>query len=61
MKNFQVPDDFLLGKRIAQDVSIKINGSDIKVDMVSSVQIIDPETGELIQGATRIVRVRCIR
>ena len=53
MKNFQVPDDFLLGKRIAQDVSIKINGPDIKVDMVSSGQIVDSETGELVCEANQ--------
>ena len=53
MKNFQVPDDYLLGKRIAEDVSIKLNGPDIKVDMVSSEQIIDPETGELICEANQ--------
>ncbi|MDC0985440.1 DNA-directed RNA polymerase subunit beta, partial [Gammaproteobacteria bacterium] len=53
MKNFQVPDDFLLGKRIAQDVSIKINGPDIKVDMVSSEQIVDSETGELVCEANQ--------
>mgnify|MGYP001430763624 FL=1 len=53
MKNFQVPDDYLLGKRIAEDVSIKLNGPDIKVDMVSSEQIIDSETGELICEANQ--------
>ena len=53
MKNFQVPDDFLLGKRVAENVSIKMKGSDIKVDMVSSEQIIDSETGELICEANQ--------
>tara|TARA_B100001109_G_scaffold168950_1_gene137860 strand:- start:235 stop:4062 length:3828 start_codon:yes stop_codon:yes gene_type:complete len=53
MKNFQVPDDFLLGKRIAEDVSIAMKGSDIKIDMVSSKQIIDSETGELICEANQ--------
>ena len=53
MKNFQVPEDYLLGKRIAEDISIKINGSDIKVDMISSEQIIDSETGELICEANQ--------
>jgi hypothetical protein len=48
MKAFQVPDDFLLGKRIAEDVSMNLKGSEIRVDMISSKQIIDPETGELI-------------
>ena len=50
-----MPDDFLLGKRIANDVSIKIKGSDIKVDMVTAEQIIDPETGELICDANQKV------
>ncbi|MAZ48334.1 MAG: DNA-directed RNA polymerase subunit beta [Halobacteriovoraceae bacterium] len=53
MKNFQVPDDFLIGKRIAEDVSINIKGSDIKIDMISSKQIIDSETGELICEANQ--------
>ena len=53
MKSFQVPDDYLLGKRIAEDVSIKLNGADIRVDMVSSEQIIDSETGELICEANQ--------
>jgi DNA-directed RNA polymerase subunit beta len=48
MKSFQVPDDFLLGKRIAENVSINLKGSQLRVDMISSEQIIDPETGELI-------------
>ena len=42
-----------MGKRIAEDISIKLNGSDIKVDMVSSEQIIDPETGELVCEANQ--------
>ncbi len=53
MKNFQVPEDYLIGKRIAEDISIKLNGSDIKVDMISSEQIIDSETGELICEANQ--------
>ena len=53
MKAFQVPDDFLLGKRIAEDVSINLKGSEIRVDMISSKQIIDPETGELICEANQ--------
>ena len=48
MKIFQVPDDFLIGKRIAENVSIKMKGSDVKIDMTASEQIIDAETGELI-------------
>ena len=53
MKAFQVPDDFLLGKRIAEDVSMNLKGSEIRVDMISSKQIIDPETGELICEANQ--------
>ena len=53
MKNFQVPEDFLLGKRIAEDVSINMKGSDVKIDMISSKQIIDSETGELICEANQ--------
>ena len=53
MKAFQVPDDFILGKRIANDVPIKIKGSEVKVDMVTSEQVIDPETGELICEANQ--------
>jgi len=53
MKSFQVPDDFLLGKRIAEDVSMNLKGTDLKVDMISSKQIIDPETGELICEANQ--------
>jgi len=51
MKVFEVPDDFLLGKRVAENVSINIKGSDIKVDMVTAEQIIDTDTGELICDA----------
>ena len=51
MKIFQVPDDFLLGKRIADDVTHKISGTDTKIDMIAAEQVIDPETGELICDA----------
>ncbi|GIR42654.1 MAG: hypothetical protein CM15mP53_05700 [Ectothiorhodospiraceae bacterium] len=53
MKVFQVPDDFILGKRVASDVAIKLKGSDVKVDMVVSEQIVDPDTGELICEANQ--------
>ena len=55
MKSFQVPDDFILGKRIANDVTIKMKGSEVKVDMMISDQVIDPETGELICEAKQKV------
>ncbi|MEL0280361.1 MAG: DNA-directed RNA polymerase subunit beta [Gammaproteobacteria bacterium] len=55
MKVFEVPDDFLLGKRVAENVSINIKGSDIKVDMVTAEQIIDTDTGELICDANQKV------
>ena len=55
MKVFQVPDDFILGKRIANDVSIKLKGTDVKVDMIVSEQIVDPDTGELICEAKQKV------
>ena len=55
MKVFQVPDDFILGKRIANDVSIKLKGADVKVDMIVSEQIVDSETGELICDANQKV------
>ena len=45
MKVFQVPDDFILGKRVASDVAIKLKGADLKVDMIVSEQIVDPDTG----------------
>ncbi len=48
MKTFQVPDDFLIGKRVAENISVKIKGSEVKVEMIASEQIIDTETGELI-------------
>ena len=53
MKVFQVPDDFILGKRVASDVAIKLKGADLKVDMVVSEQIVDPDTGELICDANQ--------
>ena len=53
MKIFQVPDDFILGKRIADNVTLKIKGADVKVDMIVSEQIVDPETGELICEANQ--------
>ena len=53
MKVFQVPDDFILGKRVASNVVIKLKGSDVKVDMIASEQIVDPETGELICDANQ--------
>ena len=53
MKVFQVPDDFILGKRVASDVVIKLKGADLKVDMVVSEQIVDPDTGELICDANQ--------
>ncbi len=53
MKNFQVPEDFLLGKRIAEDVSINLKGSDIRIDMITSKQVVDTETGELICEANQ--------
>ena len=53
MKSFQVPDDFLLGKRIAEEISTKVKGSDIRVDMVSSKEVVDKETGELICEANQ--------
>ena len=53
MKAFEVPDDFLLGKRVAENVSINVKGSDIKVDMVTAEQIIDTDTGELICDANQ--------
>ena len=55
MRVFQVPDDFILGKRIANDVSIKLKGTDVKVDMIVSEQIVDPDTGELICEAKQKV------
>ena len=48
MKSFQVPDDFLLGKRVAEDISIKVKGKEVRVDMISSNQVIDKETGEIL-------------
>ena len=53
MKVFQVPDDFILGKRVASDVVIKLKGADLSVDMVVSEQIVDPDTGELICDANQ--------
>ena len=53
MKIFQVPDDFILGKRIADNVALKIKGADVKVDMIVSEQIVEPETGELICEANQ--------
>ena len=37
----------LLGKRVAENVSINMKGSDIKDDMITAEQIIDTDTGEL--------------
>ena len=53
MKVFQVPDDFILGKRIASDVITKLKGSDVNVDMIVSEQVVDPDTGELICDANQ--------
>ena len=53
MKVFQVPDDFILGKRVASNVVIKLKGSEVKVDMIVSEQIADPDTGELICEANQ--------
>ena len=53
MKAFEVPNDFLLGKRVAENVSINVKGTDIKVDMVTAEQIIDTDTGELICDANQ--------
>ena len=53
MKVFQVPDDFILGKRIASDVVIKLKGADVNVDMIVSEQVVDPDTGELICDANQ--------
>ena len=55
MKVFQVPDDFLMGKRIADNVVSKVKGPDLRVDMVVAEQIVDSDTGELICDANQKV------
>ncbi|MBH43921.1 MAG: DNA-directed RNA polymerase subunit beta [Gammaproteobacteria bacterium] len=54
MKSFAIPSEYLLGKRVGEDIKISLNKTKLNIDDVAAEDIVDKKTGEeiVITGKT---------